>query len=49
VPALLNGLSELATKPGGARQIADAIAEQPAGMLSNLAQTLGGASMPADA
>ena len=48
VPALLNGLSELATKPGGARQIADAIAEQPAGMLSNLAQTLGGASMPAE-
>jgi len=48
VPALLNGLSELATKPGGARQIADAIAEQPAGMLSSLAQTLGGASMPAE-
>jgi Bacterial protein of unknown function (DUF937)/PRC-barrel domain len=48
VPALLNGLSDLATKPGGARQIADAIAEQPAGMLSNLAQTLGGASMPAE-
>ena len=48
VPAIMNGLAELATKPGGARQIADAIAEQPAGMLSNLAQTLGGASMPAE-
>ncbi len=48
VPAILNGLADLATKPGGARQIADAIAEQPAGMLSNLAQTLGGAGMPAE-
>jgi sporulation protein YlmC with PRC-barrel domain len=48
VPAIMNGLAELATKPGGARQIADAIAEQPAGMLSSLAQTLGGASMPAE-
>jgi hypothetical protein len=48
VPAILNGLSDLAAKPGGARQIADAIAEQPAGMLSNLSQILGGASMPAE-
>jgi hypothetical protein len=48
VPAILNGLADLAAKPGGARQIADAIAEQPAGVLSNLAQTLGGASMPSE-
>jgi Bacterial protein of unknown function (DUF937)/PRC-barrel domain len=48
VPAILNGLADLAAKPGGARQISDAIAEQPTGMLSNLAQTLGGASMPAE-
>jgi uncharacterized protein DUF937/PRC-barrel domain protein len=48
VPAILSGLTDLAAKPGGARQIADAIAEQPAGMLSNLAQALGGASMPAE-
>ena len=48
VPAILNGFADLAAKPGGARQIADAIAEQPAGMLSNLAQTLGGASLPAE-
>ncbi len=48
VPAILNGLADLASKPGGARQIGDAIAEQPAGILSNLAQTLGGASMPAE-
>src|SRR5262245_39712602 len=42
LPAILNGLSDLAGKPGGARQIADAIAEQPAGLLSNLAASLGG-------
>jgi uncharacterized protein DUF937/PRC-barrel domain protein len=48
VPAILNGLADLAAKPGGARQISDAIAEQPAGMLSNLAQALGGASLPAE-
>jgi sporulation protein YlmC with PRC-barrel domain len=48
VPAILNGLTDLAARPGGARQIADAIAEQPTGMLSNLAQTLGGASMPSE-
>jgi len=48
VPAILSGLADVAAKPGGARQITDAIAEQPAGMLSNLAQTLGGASLPAE-
>jgi sporulation protein YlmC with PRC-barrel domain len=48
VPAILNGLTDLAAKPGGARQLADAIAEQPAGMLSNLAQTLGGSTMSAE-
>lgn len=42
VPAILSAFSDLAAKPGGARQIADAIAEQPAGMLTNLAPTLGG-------
>src|SRR5262245_22877175 len=43
VPAILGGLSDLAAKPGGARQIADAVAEQPAGILTNLAATLTGA------
>jgi hypothetical protein len=42
VPAILNGLCDLAAKPGGARQIVDAVAEQPAGMLSNLAAALSG-------
>jgi sporulation protein YlmC with PRC-barrel domain len=48
VPAILSSLADLAAKPGGARQLADAIAEQPAGMLSNLAQTLGSPSMSAE-
>jgi len=48
VPAILSGLSDAAAKPGGARQIVDAIAEQPAGMLSNLSQMLGSTSMPAE-
>jgi hypothetical protein len=48
VPSILSGLSDLAARPGGARQIADAIAEQPAGTLSNLAATLGGPGQTAD-
>src|SRR5262245_58675394 len=48
VPAILNGLTDLTAKPGGARQLADAIAEQPSGMLSNLVQTLGGSTMSAE-
>jgi len=48
VPAIISGLSDLASKPGGARQITDAIAEQPAGMLANLAATLGGSTQTAD-
>src|SRR5262245_52865937 len=48
VPAILSSLADLAAKPGGARQLADTIAEQPSGMLSNLAQTLGTASLSAE-
>jgi len=48
VPAILSGLSDLASKPGGARQLADAIAEQPAGLLNNLAATLGGSAQSAE-
>jgi hypothetical protein len=48
VPALLNGLTDLVAKPGGARQLADAIAEQPSSILSNLAQTLGSSTMSAE-
>lgn len=48
VPAMLSSLSDLAAKPGGARQLSDTIAEQPSGMLSNLAQTLGTSAMSAE-
>jgi sporulation protein YlmC with PRC-barrel domain len=48
VPAILSSLADLAAKPGGARQLADSIAEQPSGMLSNLAQTLGTGSLSAE-
>jgi sporulation protein YlmC with PRC-barrel domain len=48
VPAILSGLTDLVAKPGGARQLADAVSEQPAGMLSNLAQALGGSTMSAE-
>jgi sporulation protein YlmC with PRC-barrel domain len=48
VPAILSSLADLAAKPGGARQLADTIAEQPSGMLSNLAQTLGTGSLSAE-
>ncbi len=42
VPAILGGLADLASKPGGARQLASAIAEQPTGLLSTLANAVGG-------
>jgi hypothetical protein len=48
VPAILSSLADLVAKPGGARQLADTIAEQPSGMLSNLAQTLGTGGMSAE-
>jgi hypothetical protein len=48
VPAILSGLSDLAAKPGGARQLSEAVAEQPAGLLSNLASMLGGATQTAE-
>jgi hypothetical protein len=48
VPAILSSMADLAAKPGGARQLADTIAEQPSGMLSNLAQTLGTGGMSAE-
>jgi hypothetical protein len=45
VPAILSSLADLAARPGGARQLADTIAEQPSGVLSNLPQTLGTGSL----
>jgi sporulation protein YlmC with PRC-barrel domain len=48
VPAILSSLADLAAKPGGARQLGEVIAEQPSGMLSNLAQTLGTGTLSAE-
>lgn len=44
VPAILGGLANLASKPAGVRQIADAVAEQPSGLLGNLAGAFSGSS-----
>jgi len=43
LPAILGGLANMATQPGGAKQIANAVAEQPSSMLSNVANSLGNA------
>lgn len=48
VPALLGALADVASQPRGARQLADAVAEQPAGVLGNLANFLGGPGQVAD-
>jgi sporulation protein YlmC with PRC-barrel domain len=37
VPAILSALTGLVDRPGGARQLADAVARQPADVLSNIA------------
>jgi hypothetical protein len=48
VPAILAGLADTAAKPGGARQLANAVAEQPTDLLGNLANSLSGAQQMAD-
>lgn len=48
VPTILSGLADLASRPGGARQLADAVAEQPSGILSNLASMLSGSAQVSD-
>jgi len=47
VPAILSGLANLASKPEGARQVADAVAKQ-ARTLETLANTFGGSGQLAD-
>jgi len=42
VPGLLAALTSLVSKPQGASKLADAIGKQPAGVLSNLADVIGG-------
>jgi hypothetical protein len=48
VPTILSGLAGLAAKPDGARQLADAVARQPADMLDKLASMTGGTAQIAD-
>jgi uncharacterized protein YjeT (DUF2065 family) len=48
VPAILSGLADVAARPGGARQLATAVAEQPSDLLSNLVNSLGGTAQMAD-
>jgi hypothetical protein len=48
VPAILSGLADLAARPGGARQLATAVAEQPSDMLGNIVGSLSGATQMAD-
>jgi hypothetical protein len=48
VPAILSGLADVASRPGGARQLASAVAEQPTDLLSSIANSLSGAQQMAD-
>ena len=47
VPAILSSLAALASKPGGERQLADAVAKQSPSALENLANTVGGSGQSA--
>ena len=49
VPALFSGLANLASKPDGARQLADAVASQPPSLLENLASMGSGSQQFPDA
>jgi hypothetical protein len=48
VPALLSALASLASKPEGARRLADTIADQPTNMLADLANSTSGLGAWAD-
>jgi Bacterial protein of unknown function (DUF937)/PRC-barrel domain len=48
VPAILSGLADVAGRPGGARQLANAVAEQPTDLLGSLVNSLTGAQQMAD-
>ena len=42
VPALLASLADLASAPNGARQLGNALAQQPAGSLESIKSSIGG-------
>src|SRR5262245_3866197 len=48
VPALFSGLANLASKPDGARQLADVVASQPPSLLDSLTSASSGAGQLAD-
>jgi len=48
VPAILSGLADVAARPSGARQLANAVAEQPTDLLGNLVNSLTGSQQMAD-
>ena len=49
VPAILSSLAALASKPGGERQLADAVAKQSPSTPESLANMVGGSGQPASA
>ena len=48
VPSILSGLARIAGSPGGARQLAAAVAEQPTDMLGTLARSFTGSAQMAE-
>ena len=48
VPSLLSGLADVAARPGGARQLANAVAEQPADILGSIAGSITGSVQMAE-
>ncbi|MGE0853829.1 MAG: DUF937 domain-containing protein [Hyphomicrobiaceae bacterium] len=48
VPSILSGLADIAATPAGARQLASAVAEQPASMLASITSSLAGSAQVAE-
>jgi len=48
VPSILNGLARIAGSPGGARQLAAAVADQPTDMLGTIAKSFTGSAQTAE-
>lgn len=48
VPSILSGLADSAATPAGARQLASAVAEQPADMLASITSSLAGSAQVAE-
>src|SRR5262245_23263652 len=44
VPSILTGLANIASTPGGARHLANAVAQQPSNIFEGLASTLTGSA-----